>query len=137
MSIQDFFTEWGDLEKVSESTSTKGEVTATWETVIPQLKGKLQPLNSRDRLEHAKANRETTHKWFCETKVWPIEGTVLETVPDIIKGTQTSPNPAHRLKVNKNGIDRYFEIEGQFDTYEARRLTVLVLRERDIGWIPD
>ena len=133
MSLQTLLVHRADLQRMTKTTDSKGVRTATVATVIPLLQCRVQPLSSREALQYKQASRETTHRVYCETKTRNVSG--VRTIADIIKGLPNAPGGTCRLKFRQNGITRYFQVEGQFDTDEANRLTVLDVIERDETWL--
>ncbi len=109
MSLEALFDQTVDIEREVTVVDAKGKRTSTWSKVLSQLPCAIQPLESMERLEHAKMGRDTTGTLFCKTAIATGGGivgaaTTETTVPDLIKGTQSDHNARHRVTHVKNGV---------------------------------
>lgn len=140
MSLRNLLVSRADIESATESTDTKGRVTVTWGKVAIRLRCRFNALQGTERNEYQKAGRDTTHRIYFETRI-PSGGGVVAgsatTVPDLIKGSQASQNPRHRIVATLAGTTRYFQIETPFDTDEIQKLTVIDAVEREDAWFND
>ena len=140
MSLRNLLVSRMDIESVTESTDTKGRVTVAWGKVAIRVRCRFNPLSGTEKNEYQKAGRQTTHRLYCETKIASGGGVALgtaRTIPDLIKGSQSSQNPRHRIVATLAGTKRFFQIESPFDTDEIQRLTVIDLIEHDDAWWND
>lgn len=140
MSLRNLLVSRSDIESVTESTDTKGRVTASWGKVAIRLRCRFNALKGVELAKYQAAGRETTHRIYFETRI-PAGGGVLAgtagTIPDLIKGSQSSQNPRHRIVSTLAGTKRFFQIETPTDTDEIKRLTVIDAIEREDAWFND
>jgi len=119
----------GYIQRSTESRDVKGATTVTWSGVI-NVRCRIQPLTSQQRVEAEKVGKETTHKMYANTVVPGVSGATR--IPDIIKGTQAAQQARHRVKFTaERGHTRYYEIDGVRDIDEWNQFTTLDLIERD------
>ncbi len=140
MSLRNLLISRADIESATESTDTKGRVTVAWGKVAIRLRCRFNPLKGMERARYMAAGRETTHRTYFETRI-PSGGGVgagtARTLPGLIKGTQSSQNPRHRIVATLAGTKRYFQIETPFDTDEIQKLTVIDAIEREDAYWND
>lgn len=138
MSLRNLLVSRCNIQAETESKDAKGHVTVTWANVVTRMRCRFNPLRGTEHLKHKGAGRETTHRFYCETRISTGGGvkaaSSATTIPDLIKGTQASQNPRHRIVAVLAGTKRYFQIEAPTDTDEIQFLTVIDLIERDSAY---